>query len=538
MRAADPYQVLIDPGIGADPRASLMRLRRALTTVSPWSLTDGMTMLSPKRVSYKGLGGASPLRNEQQIRAPRISRLVRCLCRQESIVYFGAGLVVLDLLLAALLAASGIGIGSWPAIALLAAIALVAERQSVRLTTTTEVSVSFIPFVFAGVMFGPLAAMLVCAVSLLGDITRRDVDRPLLRWMVWTASRTLVGAALGLAALAVGGPRTSSFFVFLAAAAAASFTEAVTDFGLNLAIGLLRRTVSLRAMLSSVAPVLLVAVALYSPVITVLAYAYREVSPWTFVMFLIPSLAAHRVFVLYQQQREALSNCADSVEMLEQANLSFAKAMVATLDARDRYTAGHSAAVAVYARDIARRMALSEREQQVAFLVGLVHDIGKVGLPPGLLEKAGKLSLEELRQMQEHAVIGERVLANVVTYTEIAAIVRHHHERIDGEGYPDRLAGDEIPLLARIIAVADSYNAMTSDRPYREAMAPGVARLRLARATAGQLDTAAVAAFEAVLDSENSAYQRGDFDLGPNIPPAQIEYLSEALPVARVAGRI
>ena len=101
--------------------------------------------------------------------------------------------------------------------------------------------------------------------------------------------------------------------------------------------------------------------------------------------------------------------------------------------------------------------------------------------------------------MEQHPVIGERILANVEDYAEIASIVRHHHERVDGGGYPDALVGEQIPLLSRIIAVADAYNAMTSQRPYRDAMPSQVARLRMAQAVESQFDTAVVAAFEAVL---------------------------------------
>lgn len=201
---------------------------------------------------------------------------------------------------------------------------------------------------------------------------------------------------------------------------------------------------------------------------------------------------------------------------LERATLSFATALVATLDARDRYTAGHSAAVAIYARDIAHRLGLSLEEQQLAHLCGLVHDIGKIGLPPGLLEKPGALTLDERRQMQEHSAIGERILAKVEEYAEIAKIVRHHHERIDGMGYPDGIAGDDIPLISRIIAVADAYNAMTSDRPYRDAMPSRVARMRLAQGIEGQFDTSVVAAFEAVLARADESYRTGtriDFTL-------------------------
>jgi HD-GYP domain-containing protein (c-di-GMP phosphodiesterase class II) len=111
--------------------------------------------------------------------------------------------------------------------------------------------------------------------------------------------------------------------------------------------------------------------------------------------------------------------------------------------------------------------------------------------------------------MEEHSVIGERILAKVDDYAEIAKIVRHHHERIDGQGYPDGLFGDEIPLLSRIIGVADAYNAMTSDRPYRDAMPSQVARMRLAQAVESQFDTTVTAAFEAILASADEDYRSG-----------------------------
>jgi HD-GYP domain-containing protein (c-di-GMP phosphodiesterase class II) len=116
--------------------------------------------------------------------------------------------------------------------------------------------------------------------------------------------------------------------------------------------------------------------------------------------------------------------------------------------------------------------------------------------------------------MQEHSAIGERILAHVDEYSEIATVVRFHHERIDGQGYPDGIDGDVIPLVSRIIAVADAYNAMTSDRPYRDAMPSRVARLRLAQAVDSQFDTSVVAAFEAILAGANEDYRlakRRDF---------------------------
>ena len=138
--------------------------------------------------------------------------------------------------------------------------------------------------------------------------------------------------------------------------------------------------------------------------------------------------------------------------------------------------------------------------------------------------------------MQEHSAIGERILAHVNEYSEIATIVRHHHERIDGEGYPDGIAGDDIPFVSRIIAVSDAYNAMTSDRPYRDAMPSRVARLRLAQAVDSQFDTAVVAAFEAILAGAEEDYRlarRRDF-----LAFAQSTYESASdspTPVAEVA---
>src|SRR5206468_10984342 len=127
------------------------------------------------------------------------------------------------------------------------------------------------------------------------------------------------------------------------------------------------------------------------------------------------------------------------------------------------------------------------------------------------------------RQMEEHSAIGERILSKVDDYGEIARIVRHHHERVDGLGYPDQLIEEEIPILSRIIAVADAYDAMTSDRPYRDAMPSRVARLRLAQAVESQFDTSVVAAFEEILAGSTEAYRAGlrkDFTLRAQERPA------------------
>ena len=133
--------------------------------------------------------------------------------------------------------------------------------------------------------------------------------------------------------------------------------------------------------------------------------------------------------------------------------------------------------------------------------------------------------------METHSIIGERILAKVDDYAEIARIVRCHHERVDGRGYPDGLVKDETPLLARIIGVADAYNAMTSHRPYREAMPSRVARLRLAQAVESQFDTAVVAAFEAILAGAGEAYRTAagpEFTFETQEARASLSVVSEA----------
>jgi putative nucleotidyltransferase with HDIG domain len=394
------------------------------------------------------------------------------------------------------------------AIACLALVAMVAERASLRLSATTEISISLLPVLFAGVLFGPVAAMLVGAASNLLDL-RSNAPWPALKWLTYTSTRSLTGAlAGGVSTIALSAVPGRIGGVVAGTAVAAVAAEAA-DLGFAALTSAVRGNGEATSLVKATVPLAAASIPLYAPLVAVLVISYQEVSPWTLPLFMGPTLAAQRLYALYYEQRQLTKDVLSINERLARANLSFATALVATLDARDQYTAGHSAAVAVYARDIAARMELSEGQQQLVHLCGLVHDIGKIGLPAGLLEKPGALTLEERRQMEKHSEIGERILSKVEDYAEIAAIVRHHHERVDGHGYPDGRSGDEIPLLARIIAVADAYNAMTSDRPYRDAMPSRVARMRLAQAVGSQFDTSVVAAFEAILATASETYRSG-----------------------------
>lgn len=389
--------------------------------------------------------------------------------------------------------------------------AAIADRASVRVSEALELSISPVLTLFAAVLFGPLAGGLVGAASELGDaelFNRHERGRsPHLKWLTYTSTRFLTGAAMGLTAEAVRGRFDGTAGLVVATVAASAVGELLE---ITFASITLRVRGKPTAILRMIGPLMATAICFYAPVVAALALAYHDLSPWSAFLFLAPALAAQRLFGMYQAQRTL-------AEKLEAANVSFAVALVTALEASDAYTAGHSRAVAIYSRDIAERMGLSKDVCDRAYLCGLVHDIGKVGLPASLLGKEGPLTLEERRVMQDHSEIGERILREVDTYDDVAIIVRHHHERIDGEGYPDRIEGESIPLLSRIIAVADAYNAMTSDRPYRDGMPSRVARLRLAQAVENQFDTSVVAAFEAILATSDSMYrtaQREDFRPG------------------------
>lgn len=150
--------------------------------------------------------------------------------------------------------------------------------------------------------------------------------------------------------------------------------------------------------------------------------------------------------------------------------LSFIRSLVTTLDAKDPYTRGHSERVALIARTLGERLNLPEADLNDIYLSGLLHDLGKVGVDDRVLRKPDQLTNEEFQHIQQHPLIGYQILSQLKSLQQILPGVRSHHESLNGKGYPDRLRGDEIPLMARIIAVADAYDAMCSDRPYRKGM--------------------------------------------------------------------
>ncbi len=174
------------------------------------------------------------------------------------------------------------------------------------------------------------------------------------------------------------------------------------------------------------------------------------------------------------------------------------EALARSIDARDPCSAGHSERVAAYSVVLARAMGVPEAQHETLRRAGMLHDIGKAGVPDTVLLKAGPLEPHERELIESHAAIGFEMLRDLPFLSDALPAIRGHHERWDGGGYPDRLSGDRIPLHARLLAVADSFDAMTSARPYRTALPLDEAARRL-RADAGrQFDGAVVSAFNRV----------------------------------------
>lgn len=157
-------------------------------------------------------------------------------------------------------------------------------------------------------------------------------------------------------------------------------------------------------------------------------------------------------------------------EQLERLSMQIVKALSGAIDAKDTYTNGHSTRVAEYSREIAKRAGFSEVEQNDIFMMGLLHDIGKIGIPDAIINKPSALSDEEYAIIKSHPAVGATILKNITELPKLMTGARWHHERYDGRGYPDGIAGENIPLEAQIIAVADAYDAMSSRRSYRDVL--------------------------------------------------------------------
>jgi putative nucleotidyltransferase with HDIG domain len=240
-----------------------------------------------------------------------------------------------------------------------------------------------------------------------------------------------------------------------------------------------------------------------------IAALYAEAGIVAVVLLFIPLFASQYMFKLLVREKEHLTRQRELTDKYLEMNLGLAAAMVVLLDSKDEYTANHSAAVAMYCRDMALAAGMSEEQAEEVHLAGLLHDLGKVGTPDAILRKDSSLDDDEWDFIHQHPEKGAEVLSHLAAYQNVADIVRYHHERLDGSGYPQGLAAPDIPEASKILAVADTYHAMTSDRPYRGALSSFEALKELRAMSGTVLDSRYIEVLASILRDKDLAYRDG-----------------------------
>lgn len=262
---------------------------------------------------------------------------------------------------------------------------------------------------------------------------------------------------------------------------------------------------------------LLFLVVFYTPLRSRMAQFYSEAFMMRFpLLFLsltlftaIAMIQYHRVSLVELDYQDELSReveeqthvAKERAASLETLSREIVETLAVTIDAKDRYTNGHSFRVARYSTALAGKLGWGEEDIKMLGGEALLHDIGKIGVPDAVLNKPGRLTDEEFTIIKSHTLVGDTILGHSGSLMDAAKVARHHHERYDGRGYPDKLQGEEIPLHARLVAIADAYDAMRSDRIYRKGLAPDVIRSEMIKGRGTQFDPALLDHFLELLDT-------------------------------------
>ena len=200
--------------------------------------------------------------------------------------------------------------------------------------------------------------------------------------------------------------------------------------------------------------------------------------------------------------KEINNELKDTYDKLEKAYLESIETLRFTVEAKDTYTRGHSDRVSEYSVLLGKKLGLSDDDVNTLRIGGLFHDIGKIGVPDSILLKESKLTDDEYSEIKNHPAIGAHILSNATIFKDVLPIVKHHHERYDGNGYPSKLKGEEIPYIARIAAIADSFDAMTSKRTYRDSLPLDVVKSEFQRCKGTQFDPNYADTFLDILNNE------------------------------------
>ncbi|MEV6669360.1 HD-GYP domain-containing protein [Streptomyces sp. NPDC051162] len=390
------------------------------------------------------------------------------------------GCVACAVVAAALCAAPAVRAGTatpWTAIALLAAVCAACERLPRRTLT--------LPVLLAGAFLLPPAAAALVAVP--GALAGRVEQRPVWvrRW--WHAAQLSLAACAASYVFAGTAPDRAAFTVALVPALAAALAFCLVTAVLDGVIRFTAERRSPRAAWCGLLPGPLLPALVHGPTGLMTALLWRSAyGPLAALLVLLPMSVSSWFLDRYERERAA-----------HQATI---RALVQAVDLKDRYTRGHSERVGRASVLIARELGMAGERLEALRFAGILHDIGKLGIPTRLLRKDGPLTPEERRLIELHPEYGHEMVRGIGFLDEARAAILHHHERLDGSGYPYGLSGRQIPQFARIVAVADAFDAMTSTRSYSRARPVAVAMAELHRCSGTQFDPHMVEALEAALD--------------------------------------
>jgi putative nucleotidyltransferase with HDIG domain len=244
------------------------------------------------------------------------------------------------------------------------------------------------------------------------------------------------------------------------------------------------------------------------PIMTLVSHLRKSERTGTLTEFAQELSPIQEVRELTLSFNRAAASTREAREKLQGAYVEFVGSLASALDARDTYTAGHSQRVSSLACRTAAALGASPEELETIRVGALLHDIGKIGISDLVLQKPGKLTNEEFARIREHPEIGRRILEGVHGFAEHLGAVEFHHENWDGSGYPRGQTGEETPLAARVIHVADAYDAMTSDRPYRRGMSNEQALAHILRNAGSQFDPTVARVFAELLQPEGGATEK------------------------------
>lgn len=374
--------------------------------------------------------------------------------------------------------------GPWRQVAIFAVLSFLSLLMPTRLPEGANFSVAFILDLILIAVFGsPITIVVRFTVTLLAGLLSRLLGRDYFPFEIikMTCEDVLVVGLAGTVYQIIGGG------VFSFVIAAAGYFLCYTFFAA------LDRLIAAKQEFAAKWIALMRSVYIYYLVLSPLGYLLtslvRETTlQWKLfgvLLFFVPVMLVSHSFRLFINIR--------------QSYLTTVKTMVKAIEAKDPYMKGHSEHVAELALAVAKELRMHERELRKLEYVALLHDAGKIGVPEGILNKAGTLSMEEYEEVKKHSALGADIVGKIKFLSAKSDVVLHHHERYDGTGYPAGLRGENIPLEARILAVADAYDAMITDRPFRPAKTSQQAVEEMEQSSGTQFDPRLVKIFKTVL---------------------------------------